>query len=94
MIRSVFPNSGIRDCNAQLGQFGLDAPTAPSGIGLPHPVNQTDEVVVGRGSSKAESGFPAPEEAKAKAMPSDDGLGLEKNQGMLPFWPEAQQANP
>jgi hypothetical protein len=33
-------------------------------------------------------------EAKAKAIPSDDGLGLEEQQGMLPVWPEAQEANP
>jgi hypothetical protein len=27
-------------------------------------------------------------------MPSDDGLGLDEEQGLLPVWPEAQQANP
>jgi len=27
-------------------------------------------------------------------MPSDDGLGLEEEQGVLPVWPEAPQANP
>ena len=27
-------------------------------------------------------------------MPSDDGLGLEEMQGLLPVWPEAQEANP
>ena len=83
MIRSVSADGGIRDGNAQLGQFGLDAPAAPSGIGLPHPVNQSDEVIVGGGSSKAESGFPTPEKAKAKAMLSDDGLGLEEDRGVV-----------
>ena len=39
-------------------------------------------------------GFPAPEKAKAKAMPGDDGLGLEEQQGLLPVRPKAPQANP
>jgi hypothetical protein len=57
-------------------------------------VNQSDEVIVGEGSSKAESGFPAPEKAKSKAMPSDDGLGLKEDEGVSPAWPEAPEANP
>ncbi|MGA2864008.1 MAG: hypothetical protein ABSF95_05925 [Verrucomicrobiota bacterium] len=51
-------------------------------------------VAVDGGSSPAGPGFPAPEQAKAKAMPSDDALGLEEEQGLLSPWPEAQQANP
>jgi hypothetical protein len=27
-------------------------------------------------------------------MPGDDGLGLEEQQGLLPIWPKAPQANP
>src|ERR1039458_2703065 len=46
------------------------------------------------GSSIACARFPTPEEAKAKAMPSDDGLGLEEDQGVWPLWPEAPQAHP
>jgi hypothetical protein len=55
---------------------------------------QRDEVAVERGSSIAGARFPTPEEAKAKAMPSDDGLGLEEEQGVWPLWPEAPKANP
>lgn len=35
-----------------------------------------------------------PEEAKAHAMPRDDGLGLDAEQGLVPVGPEAQQADP
>jgi hypothetical protein len=61
---------------------------------LPHLPNQRDEVAVEGGSSIAGVRFPTPEEAKAKAMPSDDGLGLEEDQGVWPLWPEASKANP
>ena len=64
---------------------------------LVHPLNQRDEVALNEGSASAGPGLPSPEEAEAKAMPSDDGydgLGLEENQNLLPAWPEAQQTNP
>src|SRR6266446_2982550 len=64
--------------------FGLNPWTAPGGIGLPHPANQRDEFAVDGGSSLAGTGFPAPEKAKAKTMPSDDGLGLEEEQSVMP----------
>jgi hypothetical protein len=80
--------------NAQLGEFGLNAWAAPRGVGLPHLPYQRDEVAVEGGSSIAYARFPTPEEAKAKAMPSDHGLGLEEDQGVWPLWPEAPKANP
>jgi len=72
----------------------LNARTAPSGIGLPHLPNQRDQVGVNGGSSPAGPGFPAPKEAKAQAMPRDDGLGSDEEQGLLPVGPEAQQTHP
>jgi hypothetical protein len=58
--------------------FSLDVLTTSRRIGLPHPLNQRDELTIDGGSSGASSGFPAPEKAKAKAVPGDDGLGLEE----------------
>ena len=78
MFRTILADGGIRYFNAQLGEFGLNAGTAPRGVGLPHLPNQRDEVAVDAGSSGAGARFPTPEEAKAKAMPSDDGLGLKE----------------
>lgn len=94
MFRTILADGGIRYFNAQLGEFGLNAGTAPRGVGLPHLPNQRDEVAVEGGSSIACARFPTPEEAKAKAMPSDDGLGLEEDPGVWPLWPEAPQAHP
>ena len=94
MFRTILVDGGIRDLNAQLGEFGLNAWTAPRGVGLPHLPNQRDAVAIEEGSSIACARFPTPEEAKAKAMPSDDGLGLEEDQGVWPLWPEAPQAHP
>src|SRR6266571_3763278 len=90
MFGAILADGRIRDLNAQFGQFGLDPWTAPGGIGLPHPTNQRDELAVDGGSSLAGTGFPAPEKAKAKPMPSDNGLGLEEEQGVLPARPAAQ----
>jgi len=94
MFRTILADGGIRDLNAQLGKFGLNAWTAPRGVGLPHLPKQRDEVAVEGGSSIAGARLPTPEEAKAKAMPSDDGLGLEEDKGVWPLWPEAPKANP
>ena len=94
MFRTIIADGGIRDFNAQLGEFGLNAWTAPRGVGLPHLPNQRDEVAVEGRSSIAGARFPTPEEAKAKAMPSNDGLGSEEEQGVWPQWPEAPQAHP
>ena len=94
MFRTILADGGIRDLNAQLGEFGLNAWAVPRGVGLPHLPYQRDEVAVEGGSSIAYARFPTPEEAKAKAMPSDDGLGLEEEQGVWPLWPEAPKTNP
>ena len=94
MFRAVLPDGRIRDLNTQFGQFGLDTLAAPGGIGFPHLLGQCDELAIQGGSSHASSGFPAPEQAKAQAMPSDDGLRLEEQQDLLPVRPEAPQTHP
>ena len=35
------------------------------------------------------AGFPFPEQAKPLAVPADDCLGLDDDQGILPAWPQA-----
>lgn len=90
---TIFADSGIGDVDVELGQFGLNPSAAPSGIGLPHPLNQRNEFTIDGGSS-ADPGFPAPEEAKANTMPTNDGLGLEEEQDVSPVWPKAHQTNP
>src|SRR6266404_8258524 len=94
MFGAVLSDGGIRDLDAQFGQFRLDVPTAPGGIGLPHLLNQRDELTIDGGPSYACAGFPTPEQTKAKAMPGDNGFGLEQHQGLLPIRPKAPQANP
>src|ERR1035438_9747064 len=46
MFRTILADGGIRDLNAQLGEFGLNAWAAPRGVGLPHLPYQRDEVAV------------------------------------------------
>src|SRR5258708_31752947 len=90
MFGAVLSDGGIRDLDAQFGQFRLDVPTAPGGIGLPHLLNQRDELTIDGGPSYACAGFPTPEQAKAKAMPGDNGFGLEQLPG--PFANKAKGA--
>ena len=48
MFGAVLSDGGIRDLDAQFGQFRLDAPTAPGGITLPHAPDQADQVTIQR----------------------------------------------
>ena len=63
-FRSVFANGRIGDMNVELGQFGLDAATAPGGIGLPHPTDEVDELTINWRAALYGSGFPTPEQTK------------------------------
>ena len=91
---AILADGGIRDCNSEFGQFGLNSFAAPGGIAGPHSPNEVDEFAVSGGSAAAGTGFPAPEQAKAQPMPSDDSLGLEEQQALLPVWPPPPEGEP
>lgn len=80
----VFVAGGIRDRDAQFGQFRLDAPTAPGRIGLPHAADQADQITIERPPSSRQARFPTPEAAEACPMPSHDGARLNDYQHPLP----------
>ena len=46
MFRTILADGGIRDLNTQLGEFGLNAWTAPCAVGLPHLPNQRNALAV------------------------------------------------
>ena len=43
VLGTIFADSGIGDVEVELSQFGLNPSAAPSGIGLPHALNQRPE---------------------------------------------------
>ena len=49
MFRTILADGGIRDLNTQLGEFGLNAWTAPCAVGLPHLPNQRNALKVAAG---------------------------------------------
>ena len=69
--RPILSDGGIRDGNAQLATRLGCALAAPGRIGGPHSTNQGDEFAVNGGSAAAATRFPAPEQAKALAVPAD-----------------------
>ena len=92
--RAILTDGGIRDFDSEFGQFGLDAFAAPGGIAGPHLPNEVDELAVRGGSAAAGKGFPAPKQAQAQPMPSDDRLGLAEEQALLPVRPNRPQCEP
>ena len=91
---ALLAKGGIRNCNAEFGQFSLNTFAAPGGIAGPHSANQFDEFAIHGGSAAAGAGFPAPEQAKAQPMPGDDRLGLKEEQALLPVWPQSPESQP
>ena len=91
---SILANGGIRNCNAEFGQFSLNTFTAPRGIAGPHSANEFDEFAIRGGSAVAGPGFPAPEQAKAQPMPGEERLGLKEEQALLPVWPQPSESQP
>jgi len=62
--------------DAELGQFGLNAFTAPSGITGPQVAEEGDPLAVKSGPATRGTRLPAPKEPKAQVMPGDHGLRL------------------
>jgi hypothetical protein len=91
---AILANGGIRHCNPEFGQFGLNSFAAPSGIAGPHSPNELDEFAISRGSAAAVTGFPAPEQTKAQTMPGDQSLGLHEHQSPMPVWPQPPEGEP
>ena len=87
-------DGGVRSRDVQFGQFRLDAPTTPGGIGLPHAADQVDQVTIHRRPSNTGARFPAPEPAETRPMPSHDGARLNDDQHPLPVGPALQQQYP
>jgi hypothetical protein len=92
--RTIRSDGGIRDADAQFGQFGLDALAATGGIAGPHSTNQGDEFAVNGGSAAAATRLPAPEQAKPLAMTSDWGLTLKEHHGSPPVWSQSPECEP
>ena len=84
----------IREVDAEVGQFGLNAFAAPGGITGPQVAEEANPLSVKSGSATTGTRFPAPKEPKAQAMPGDHGLGLEDEKHSFPTRPALLQEDP
>src|ERR1700719_4603749 len=82
------------DGKAKLLQFRMDFGSSPGGILLGQTSDQIPDLLGNSRPPAARSGPPAPVEAKAGAMPADDGLWLDNEEDIGPSGPDAAQGGP
>src|SRR5215468_12145725 len=88
----VFGHTGLADGDAQFEQLTMDVGRAPQRVGAAHLPDQIADFAGDRRSTWfAAAHFPGPEQAKALAMPRDDGLRPDDGQGRAPVLPNARQ---
>jgi hypothetical protein len=79
---------------SSLASLGLNGPTAPKRIGLPHAPDERNELSICRRSALVGSGFPAPEQAEGATVPLDHRLRLDQDESLLPAGEEAREQEP
>ncbi len=94
MLGPILPDGRIRYVNVQLEKLRLDAPTTPSRVRLPHASDEPNELAVGGRTAAFPLGLAAPEEPESQAMPLQDGLGLNEEQGFPPVVEHGAQGQP
>ncbi len=86
----VLADGGLRDVEAELSEFGVNARGTPEGVGGVHLPDQGAQVGGEGGSPRpARPGPPAPSESERLPMPANDGVGRDDLDGAAPVVPEA-----
>ena len=93
-LEAMLPDGCRRGLQAEFGQFIANAWTAPRGIGLPHPPDELNQLLVLSRPPHAMPRLPAPEDAEPGSLPTDDGLGLEDHQSTFPMGAASLQHDP
>ena len=81
MTDHVLRYSPLRYFNTQLEQLAVYAGRAPAWIGKTHPADQIPDLLGYRRSAVRKSALPSPVEAKALAVPCDDGFRFHDQEG-------------
>ena len=91
----IIGDGSLRDGNTELEQLAVNSGRTPQRIGAVHLPNQSDDGWRnGFPASFARPAFPAPEESKPGAMPSDDGAGLNQAEPDFPPTPGMGEPGP
>lgn len=80
--------------NTQLEQLAVYAGRAPAWIGKTHLADQISDLLGHRRSAVRKPALPSPVEAKALAVPSDDGFRFHDQEGRAPTRPKAGKPYP
>ena len=94
MTHHVLRHSPLGHFNAQLEQLAVYAGRAPAWIGKTHPADQISDFFGCRRSAVRKSALPSPVEAKALAVPSDDGFRFHDQEGRAPTRPKTGEPYP
>ena len=94
MTDDVLRHRALGHFNTQLEQFAVYAGCSPAWIGKTHPADQISDLLGYRWSAVPNSALPGPIEAKALAVPSDDGFGFHDQEGRAPTGPKAGEPYP
>ena len=84
MTDHVLRHSPLGHFNAQLEQLAVYAGRAPAWIGKTHPADQISDFFGYRRSAVRKPALPSPVEAKALAVPSDNGFRFHDQEGRAP----------
>src|SRR5215467_11123153 len=91
----VFAYTGLADVDTELEQLTVNAGCTPTRILPTHPADQISNLSRNdRSSRSAAAHLPSPEQAKAAAMPGNDGFWLDDGQRRGPAAPDARQPDP
>jgi hypothetical protein len=82
----VFADAGLADIDGEFEEFAVDARSTPEWIFAAHLADQITDFYRNAGpSDSAATDLPGPEEPKALAVPADDSLGLDDDEGRSPI---------
>lgn len=82
VVPHVLPDAGLTDVDAEFEEFTMDAWCAPQWILPTHPTDELPNVVWNRRpSGPPAADLPGPEQPEACAMPRDDGVRFDDDEG-------------
>ena len=94
MADHVLRHCALGHFKAQLEQLAVYAGRAPAWIGKTHPADQISDILGYRGPAVPDSALPSPIEAKALAVPSDDGFRFHDQEDRAPTGPKSGEPYP
>jgi hypothetical protein len=82
----VLRDAGLRDLEAELEQFAMDARRTPQLIFGAHPADQRAQFPIDLRSASERAGFPPPVPTEASSVPTYKSLGTDDRDGLEDRW--------